>query len=437
MTEKAAVMPEKPAADKWSPRVWHRRASRPVSIWMMVFIAGGLTHFLIPNYGWVLTHIFTLGILTNSILVWSQHLTEKFVQQRLDEKTRPLQLYRIYGVNLGAIIVIIGNMFIIPPLTVAGAAIVAALMLWHSGFLLKQWHAAKGKRFRPIVAAYAASAAFLPLGAFFGGLLAYHPGNPKLLIAHIACNLAGFTGLAAAASLSVLFPAIWRSKGITRYLSPALILLGVGVVATVAGALLGFPELGLAVYTAGWVLNWQQWLGNVNTKALSYQSLSALCAVTWFVLTLVYFTAAQFTQAHPKIPVMALLVGFAGQLLIGVMAYLLPTTMGGGPGATRAGLLAMGRLGILRVTFINGGLMLWLASDNSYEKILFSLLCMGSLAVFPFFMVRGVRAQRAVITKRALAPDAAALADAPFPAWQLYLGVGIEVAIWALFTALG
>ena len=69
--------------DKWSPRTWHRKASRPVTVWMMVLLVAGATHTLIPNYRWVLIHLFTLGILTNSILVWSQYLTEKFVQQRL------------------------------------------------------------------------------------------------------------------------------------------------------------------------------------------------------------------------------------------------------------------------------------------------------------------------------------------------------------------
>ncbi|KAA8721153.1 copper oxidase [Corynebacterium phocae] len=396
--------------------------------WMLAFIVAGLTHFVIPNYPWVLIHIFTLGVLTNSILIWSQHLTEKFVQQRLDDSTRPAQLFRIYGVNVGALITVCGNMFTIAPVTIIGAVIVAALMLWHSAFLFSQWRNARGKRFRSIVAAYTASAALLPCGAFFGGLLALDPGNPRLIIAHVACNVGGFVGLAAAASLTVLFPAVWRASGITRFMTPALALLAVGVVATAGGALLGVPEAGLVIYTAGWILNWQQWLGNVHAKGVNYPSVSVLAAVTWLVLTLTYYTVTLLTQVEPKLPTIALLVGFAGQLLIGVMAYLLPTTVGGGPAAVRAGLQAMGRWGLLRATFINGGLLLWITGQDSYLKVVMSLLCLAPLAVFPVFMVRGVKAQRAVLTKQAAGP--AEVAANPH---EVLVGAGILAVLWALF----
>ena len=98
-------MPE----NKWSARTWHRRASRPVSLWMMVFILVGATHTLVPNYRWVLIHLFTLGLVSNSIMVWSQHLTEKFTQQRLPDSARPTQLGRIYGLNAGIIITLLGQ----------------------------------------------------------------------------------------------------------------------------------------------------------------------------------------------------------------------------------------------------------------------------------------------------------------------------------------
>ena len=75
-----------------NPRAWHRKASRPVSIWMAVFILVGLAHPFIPDGSWLLIHIFTLGILTNSILLWSQNLTERFLGQKLDDASRPAQL---------------------------------------------------------------------------------------------------------------------------------------------------------------------------------------------------------------------------------------------------------------------------------------------------------------------------------------------------------
>ncbi len=400
---------------------------------MMVFIIAGLAHILIPNYRWVLIHIFTLGIVTNAILVWSQHLTEKFVQHRLDDAARPRQVYRIYTVNVGAIVTLVGNSLVIPWVTITGAVIIAALMAWHCVELLSQWRGSAGKRFRPLVAAYTASAACLPAGAFFGGWLALDPGNPRLLVAHIACNVAGFVGLAAAASLTVLFPAIWRSNGISKYMNPAFALLVVGVVATALGALVNVPEVGLVIYTLGWVLNWQQWLGAVSAPKASYPAVSALGAVTWLVLSLAYYTTAHLFDEEPALPTLALLVGFAGQLLIGVMAYLLPTTMGGGPAAVRAGLATMGKYGLLRATLINGGLLLWVAGGPSWQNVVMSLLCLGALAVFPIFMVRGVKAQKAVLMKTAEGPGVEALE----PRWiEVAYGCAVLLAVWVIFQLL-
>ena len=87
------------ADEKLSPRTWHRPASRPVSIWMGVFLLAGLAHPVIPDGSWLLVHIFTLGILTNSIMLWSQTLTERFLQRHLPDSARRGQLARTYVLN--------------------------------------------------------------------------------------------------------------------------------------------------------------------------------------------------------------------------------------------------------------------------------------------------------------------------------------------------
>ena len=94
---------------KWSPHAWHRRASRPVMVWMVVFIVIGLAHPLVPEPRWLLIHVFTLGILTNSVVLWSQNLTERFLQQRLPESARPAQLRRTWALNVGVVCVLVGQ----------------------------------------------------------------------------------------------------------------------------------------------------------------------------------------------------------------------------------------------------------------------------------------------------------------------------------------
>lgn len=432
-------MPE----NKWSARTWHRKASRPVSLWMMVFILVGATHTLVPNYRWVLIHLFTLGLVSNSIIVWSQHLTEKFTQQRLPESTRPTQLARIYGLNAGIILALIGQIlmefwsqhWIV---TQVGATLIGLMMLWHAVSLFQQWRGAKDKRFRPVVGAYVLSALCLPVGAIFGGLLAVSPGHPTLLLAHIAANIGGFIGLAAAGSLTILFPSIWRTQGINRHMHSSFALLAVGVVATIVGAFLGFPELGLIAYCCGWALSLQQWLANVLTVAkdprdrITFASVSVLMASLWLVLSLVYYTVQHFFMPEPALPTLALLVGFAGQLLIGVMSYLLPSTMGGGPAAVRAGLQQLDKLGLLRATLVNGGLLIWIGTDISLLKVVASLLCILPLAVYPVLIARAVKAQKQVLMKKAEGPD-----PKPGPEWnQVYAGIAILAVIYALFTAL-
>lgn len=109
------------------------------------------------------------------------------------------------------------------------------------------------------------------------------------------------------------------------------------------------PQLGLIAYCCGWALSLQQWLANVLTVAkdprdrITFASVSVLMASLWLVLSLVYYTVQHFFMPEPALPTLALLVGFAGQLLIGVMSYLLPSTMGGGPAAVRRGLAATGQ----------------------------------------------------------------------------------------------
>jgi len=121
-----------------------------------------------------------------------------------------------------------------------------------------------------------------------------------------------------------------------------------------------------------------------------------------------------------------LLVGFAAQLLLGVMSHQLPAAMRGGPGAVRAGTREMERIGLFRITLVNGGLAVWLAADSSWLKVAASVLCLGALALFLPLMRRASRAQVAVLRKQAAAPPRPA---DPRPAWNQ---VTAAVAVLAL-----
>ena len=93
-------------------------------------------------------------------------------------------------------------------------------------------------------------------------------------------------------------------------------------------------------------------------------------------------------------------MGFAAQLLIGVMSWLLPSTIGGGARALGAGLAEMDRAGAFRWTIINVGLILWLLPFSSWLKVVLSFLVGAAYVTYLPLVVRAAKAQVAVLKSR-------------------------------------
>ena len=401
---------------RWDPRVWHRKVSRPVSVWMGVFILVGLVHTLLPEPRLVLIHIFTLGILTNAIMVWSQNLTERFLQAKLPDSARRYQLARSRLLNIGVAAVLLGHLFggedwnwII---TGCGAAFVVGAVGWHAVSVGKQVAASDpAKRFRPVVWGYVVSSGSLVIGACFGAALAMDLRNgwqQRVLLAHLLANIGGFVGFAAMSSLVVLLPAMWRMKAVLAHQRSVLCIMGAGLLVAAAGTLSGSGVVlgsGVIIYAAAWAWALQTWCAGVFSSAtrdrFTYPGMSALLAVVWLVAALVSFGTSALLIDGPLDalvpPTLPLLAGFAAQLLIGTMSYLMPTTIGGGPAATQAGLAELNRAGIFRAAAFNCAVLGWLFSPTSLARIVCSLVACGCLVAFLPLMVRAVRAQRRVI----------------------------------------
>src|SRR5699024_12268796 len=90
--------PRRPAGRRVS---WHRRATRPVQLWMVALVVLGVVHRWVPASTWVIVHVFTLGLLTNSILVWGQHFVESLLHTRPGEAARRVQGRRSLLLNGG------------------------------------------------------------------------------------------------------------------------------------------------------------------------------------------------------------------------------------------------------------------------------------------------------------------------------------------------
>ena len=398
----------------WSPHTWHRRISRPVTVWMLVFIVLGLTHVVFTEPGWLLIHVFTLGILTNSIVVWAQNLTERFLQQRLPDAARPAQLRRTWALNAGVVAVLVGQVLVTYWLTWIGAALVASVLAWHAWVLYAQVRrAGREKRHRAVALGYVASAACLPIGAVFGAALSYGlPGDwqERVRMAHLFVNVGGFVGFAALASLTVLFPAMWRVNGMHDRAGTSIPLAVAGVILASCGALASVELLtsaGVLVYVAAWLWTFHGFTVNVldvlrdPRDRVTYPGLSAFAALIWLIVAMLWYAVRLAMPIDlPDIPTLALLLGFAAQLLIGTMSYLMPTTMGGGPAAVKAGLRELNRGAYLRAGLFNASLLAWLVVDNSYARIVLSFVAFGVLVAFLPLMTRAVKAQVAVIRSR-------------------------------------
>ena len=409
-------------------RSWHRKATKPVSYWMIALVIAVAAHPFIPQFRWLLVHMVTLGLVTTSIMIWGQHFTEALLKTRLAEESRPTQVGRIWGLTASIVLTMAGMLANLPPVTVLGAVGVSAMILWYAFALGAQLKAALAPRFSFVVRAYLIAACLLPFGATLGAILAFSPGEPwqgRLLLAHQVVNILGFVGVTVSATLLTLWPTVLRTKLDTAKASRAsrfLIVMVIGTLIAMLGALVDNVLVGLAgltLYILGQVV-----LGSLLV-ALARQSaqqirreplalfpvLSIGAAALWFLGTCValwglWFSSIGSSDGSPvtsplnfsltaarlhdlSVPFVA---GFLLQLLLGAMSYLLPASMGGGPRALKAGLAVMSRWAIFRVVTLNLalGLFAFASVTGTIGEAFFGALTLGTFAPSQFGSVTRV-----------------------------------------------
>lgn len=409
-------------------RSWHRKASKPVSYWLIALVIAVAAHPLIPQFRWLLVHMVTLGLVTTSIMIWGQHFTEALLKTRLGEETRPKQVARIWALTASIIIAMAGMLANLPLLTVLGAIGVSAMILWYAFALGAQLKAALAPRFAFVVRAYLIAACLLPFGAALGAILAFSPGEPwqgRLLLAHQVVNILGFVGVTVSATLLTLWPTVLRTKLDTAKATRAsrfLIVMVIGTLVAMLGALVDNVLVGLAGLTL-YILG--QVVIGLLLVALARQSsrqmrrepvalfpvLSIGAGALWFLGTCValwglWFSSIGSSDGSPvasplnfsltaarlhdlSVPFVA---GFLLQVLLGAMSYLLPASMGGGPRALKAGLAVMSRWAVFRVVALNLalGLFAFASITGTVGEALFGALTFGTFAPSQFGSVTRV-----------------------------------------------
>ena len=403
--------PSRPAAGA-SPALdrgaWHRRASRPVLMWMVALIVTVLVHRWLPQSRWLLVHMVTLGLITTSIMVWGQHFTEALLKTRLGEQSRRRQLARIYLLTAGIVVTIAGILPSWPWLVVVGALMVSAALVWYAAALGAQVKAALAPRFEFTVKAYIAASCLLPVGATLGAVMAFSPGEPwqgRLLLAHQILNVLGFVGLTVTGTLLTLWPTVLRTRielDAARRAAQGLQGMFLAVLGATAGALVGSALLG-AVFVVIY-LGCLAWVGATlvrlavraarqeRTVPLSlFPVLSIGAGVIWCALTVGALAVLWWGSADAQLSsslvaadaqrlTVPFVAGFMLQVLFGAMSHLLPVTLRGGPRSTKAALEMMSRGAVVRVVAYNLAVALFVLGEagGSGAAALFSALTLGT-----------------------------------------------------------
>ena len=384
----------------------------PTLLWLGLGLAAAAGQTALPLPRWLLVHLLLLGAITHAILVWSQYFSFALLRSRPRYGERRAETVRLLLANGGAALVLVGVPLGAAALAVVGAAALIAAVGWHGAQLARRARASLPGRFGRVIRYYLAAAALLVLGAGLGALLASGHGRPGLGLAHALLNVLGWMGLTVAGTVVTLWPTMLRTRadehaaaGATRAL-PALV---AGALLAAGGAALQQPAIvaigatgslvGLGVIGAG--------LGRTALRARprGFAALSVGASLLWWAgavaaLAIGAGVAAATGSGLPAVQrlvdalVPLLVAGFAVQVLIGALSYLLPVVLGGGPGAVRAGTAALDRLGAPRVLVANTALAVAAAPLPESVRQTAAVAYLLAVGAFVPIAVAAVLAQR-------------------------------------------
>ena len=378
---------------------WHLVANAPVAAWLASVVGVALVHRYVPESPWLLVHLLLLGAVTNAIFVWSAHFADALLRRRTTAGSRRWQAGRLITLNLGVLTVVAGMVGARWILTLVGSVVVGAAAAAHGITLALQARAALASRFGATVRYYICASLALPIGAGLGATLARDPVEPwhgRLVIAHITLNLLGWIGLTVMGTLVTLWPTMLRTRiaeGAERVARQALPVLVGSVVVIVTGALCGLQVLtavGVAAYLGGVLWAVGPLARATRVKAPSaYATWSVMAAVIWLVgsllgLVTVLLSSPTWALVTDRLGLLVtpMAAGFAAQVVLGAMTFLVPVVLGGGPAIVRGTQSRLERGNAARAVLINVGLVVSLLPLPSPVRVLVSVLVLGAFAAF-------------------------------------------------------
>ncbi|ADG74665.1 Nitrite reductase (NO-forming) [Cellulomonas flavigena DSM 20109] len=408
----------------------HLRANGLVLGWLVVAAVVAVVHRWLPEAGWLLVHVALLGAVTTAILVWSQHFADTLLRHPAPRRALAVRLALH---TLGTLGVLAGRLGGWPVVVVAGGALVAGVGLAQAVGIVRQRRGALPSRFGHLVRAYVAAGLLLAPGVACGVVMATASPDPEpyaqWYVAHVALTLVGWVGVTVVGTLVVLWPTILHARideVAERSAGRSLVLLVVGTLVAAVGPATGRRAVtvaGLLVVLAGIGLVARVVVRQGRTAPpVTFAALAVGAALVWWGVSVVGFavvvaTAGSWSQAVPRLSglVPATVAGFAAQVLVGALSYLLPVVLGGGPAVSRTVAAELDRCAVVRAVLLNGGLVLFVLPTPSLVRVLGSMLALGVAGWFLVLVVRAVRVAGRDPGDRAPAPVVPARAAAPDP----------------------
>lgn len=376
-------------------------------LWLIGLVVVVIFHEPILSSDWLAIHITFLGALSHSVLVWSEYFAHTLLKTRPSDEDGRNQDRRSLLMAVGALLVFAGFPGGVWVAVVIGAGFVTIAVVWHGFYLATRMRRAMPGRFRIVIRYYIAASAMLPIGASFGVLLAYGFGDVwrgRLMIAHMTFNLLGWIGLTVVGTLVTFWPAMVRARmdeRSERLATHVLWPLIAGIVIVAGGAVAGLASVslvGVAVY--GLSLAW--WGRTLRTPvalkgirefapaSVGAAGVWAFVGITWLgVLLAISDTWPEVTD---RLVAMAPLLafGFALQILMGALSYLLPILMGKSPSNVAVYQDALNMWATFRITVPNACLVLWLVPMPATMRFAVVALGIGTLMTFIPILFRAV-----------------------------------------------
>lgn len=366
-----------PPAKSPQPRP-HRRTTQikrnaVVVAWIftaLVLLAGKYAQ-LWPNLdAWAPLHAALLGALGSAITIWSAHFADTLLH-------RPawggaLMLNGRLGLHsVGAALVITGVCINSQIVIGVGASCVAVSATLGVVAMVVQKRRAVAARMAALVDYYICSLSYLMVGALAGWSIKYFDfkgqaaWSNRMYLAHVPIMVLGVLGITVLGTLVVLWPTMLRTKmepAAPRQAQRALpgLALAVAVIAF-SGLWRPLAGIGALLYLLSAVaVVAPLWRTGARKGVTNYAGLSTAAALAWLAWCVIrlgvgvsYAANDDAARAVAHGLRLAVVSGFALQILLAALSFLTPVMLGGGPAMSRLTHAIMDRYTWWRITTIN------------------------------------------------------------------------------------